>query len=250
MTQSPSSRQLMTTSQALTARLTGSISLSAQVRHLEFEMVGTPRFNFVAGQWLSFTQPKPDGEQVSRAYYIASPPGGDNRFGLCLNRVQDGFMSNFLCDMKEGDEIAYQGPSGDFSLRSPLRDTLFIATSTGIAPFRSMLHWLLAEKSRQEGKQFWLLYGNRYESDIYYHGEFLDLAAKHSNFHYRPTLSRSGPDWHGLRGYVQEHIAELAQGRTDMHAYISGLAKMIKANCDLLQGLGWDRKSIFFEKYD
>ena len=213
-------------------------------------MKGLDHFSFVAGQWLSFKHRKPDGEDITRAYSIASPPASDNRFALCLNRVLDGFMSNSLCDMKEGDEIPCQGPSGDFILHPPLRDTIFIATSTGIAPFRSMLHWVLAEKSRHQDKHFWLLFGSRYESDIYYHGEFLDLAAKHQNFHYLPTLSRGGLDWQGLRGYVQEHIASIAQGRADMHAYISGLDKMIKSNCDLLQELGWDRKSISFEKYD
>ena len=35
-----------------------------------------------------------------------------------------------------------------------------------------------------------------------------------------------------------------------MIAYICGLDKMIKANRDLLKGLGWDRKAIRYEKYD
>jgi NAD(P)H-flavin reductase len=65
-----------------------------------------------------------------------------------------------------------------------------------------------------------------------------------------PTLSRGGPDWKGLRGYVQEHVPAIAQARTDMHAYICGLEKMVKANRDLLKSLGWDRKSILYEKYD
>ena len=120
-----------------------------------------PRFGFVAGQWLSFKTNKPDGEEITRAYSIASAPGDNNRFALCLNRVQDGFMSNFLCDMKEGEEISCQGPFGDFILRPPLRDTIFIATGTGIAPFRSMLHWLLADPDRHQDKQLWLLFGNR-----------------------------------------------------------------------------------------
>jgi ferredoxin-NADP reductase len=240
----------MTLSQAFTARLNGSISLSAQVRHLEFEIRGLSDFSFVAGQWLSFRHRQPDGEEMTRDYSIASPPVGDNRFALCLNRVQDGFMSNFLCDMREGDEISCLGPSGDFILHPPLQDTIFIATSTGIAPFRSMLQWVLAEKSRHQNKDLSLVFGSRYESDLYYHGEFLDLAAKHPNFHYLPTLSRGGPDWKGLRGYVQEHIAGIAEGRTDMCAYICGLDKMIKTNCDLLQELGWDSSSILFEKYD
>ncbi len=240
----------MTPFQTFTVRLARSVPLSKLTKHLELEMKGVPRFGFVAGQWLSFKHTKSDGEELTRAYSIASPPGEDNRFALCLNRVQDGFMSNFLCDMNEGDELSCQGPFGDFILRPPLRDTVFIATGTGVAPFRAMLHWLLADETRHQGKQLWLVFGSRDESDIYYHDEFLRLAAKHPNFHYLPTLSRGGEEWKGLRGYVQEHVPEIVRGRSDMHAYICGLDKMIKANRDLLKGLGWDRKSILYEKYD
>ena len=69
------------------------------------------------------------------------------------------------------------------------------------------------------------------------------------NLHYMPTLSRGDANWRGLRGYVQEHVAEIVNGRTDMHAYIC-LDKMVSANRDLLKSLGWDRKSILHEKYD
>lgn len=213
-------------------------------------MPGMRRFGFVAGQWLSFKQVRPDGEELTRAYSIASPPGEDSRFVLCLNRVQDGFMSNFLCDMKEGDEIRCQGPFGDFILRPPVRDTIFVTTGTGIAPFRSMLHWLLADESRHLGKQLWLLFGSRSEKDIYYHYEFQRLAGQHSNFHYLPTLSRGAANWQGLRGYVQEHVAGIVQNRPDMHAYICGLDKMVRANRELLTSIGWDRTSIRYEKYD
>jgi ferredoxin-NADP reductase len=249
--------------QNFTARLVRSVALSDFTKHLEFEMKGVPRFGFVAGQWLSFKTNKPDGEEIIRAYSIASPPGDNNKFALCLNRVQDGFMSNFLCDMKEGDEIGCQGPFGDFILRPPMRDTIFIATGTGIAPFRSMLRWLLSstpqsatdERERPsstdaQGHQLWLIFGSRTERDIYYHNEFLDLAKDYANFHYLPTLSRGGPDWQGLRGYVQEHVPTIAQDRTEVHAYICGLDKMVKANRDLMKSMGWDRKAILYEKYD
>jgi ferredoxin-NADP reductase len=249
--------------QTFTAHLSRSTSLSEFTKHLEFEMKSVPHFGFVAGQWLSFKTNEPNGEEITRAYSIASPPSDDNRFALCLNRVQDGFMSNFLCDMKAGDEIACQGPFGDFILRPPMRDTIFIATGTGIAPFRSMLHWLFASESdgrgrpsstdlhpRHQDKQLWLVFGNRTEKDIYYHDEFLRLATEHANFHYLPTLSRGDADWKGLRGYVQEHVPSIVQGRTDMHAYVCGLDKMVKANRELLKSLGWDRKSILYEKYD
>jgi ferredoxin-NADP reductase len=232
------------------ARLVESKALTDFTKHLEFELPGQQHFGFVPGQWLSAKEHKPDGEEITRAYSIASPPNGSNRFAFCLNRVVDGFMSNFLCDLEPGAEVPFQGPFGNFILRPPMRDTLFIATGTGIAPFRSMLHWVLGEESRHQRRQLWLLFGSRTENDIYYHDEFLKLAAEHRNFLYLPTLSRGNAQWHGLRGYVQEHVPGIVGHRQDVHAYICGLDRMVNANRSLLKGLGWDRKSIIVEKYD
>src|SRR3989442_5314656 len=99
--------------QTYAARLVRSSTLSELTKHLEFEIEGLPRFGFVSGQWLSLKHIKADGEEITRAYSIASPPLYDSHFALCLNRVQDGFMSNFLCDMKENDEISCQSPFDD-----------------------------------------------------------------------------------------------------------------------------------------
>ena len=118
-------------------------------------------------------------------------------------------MSNFLCDMKEGEEISCQGPFGDFILRPPLRDTIFIATGTGIAPFRSMLHWLLARSGRaiRTSNSGWCS-ATAPKATFITTKNSCDLAADHANFHYLPTLSRGAPEWQGLRGYVQEHVPE------------------------------------------
>ncbi len=238
-----------------TARLVRSLALSDYTKHLEFEVNDVSRFGFVAGQWLSVKHKKADGEEITRAYSIASPPEESSRFAFCLNRVEGGFMSNYLCDLGEGEEIQFQGPFGDFILRPSLlqenmRETLFIATGTGIAPFRGMIRWVLENETRHQGKTLTLIFGNRTIRDIYYHDEFLKLAEEHENFRYLPTLSRADDAWEGLRGYVQEHVPDIAAGRSDAHAYICGLDKMVKANRELLKSLGWDRKSILYEKYD
>ena len=232
------------------AQLLRSVPLSEFTKHIELEVKGVSHFGFVPGQWLSVKANTPDGEEMTRAYSIASPPSANGHLALCLNRVDDGFMSNYLCGLDAGAHITFQGPFGDFVLRPPLGDTAFIATGTGIAPFRSMLHWLLAERDRHQGRQFWLLFGARREQDIYYREEFERLAADHVNFHFLPTLSRSEGGWKRLRGYVQEHLAEIVGTRSGMHAYICGLDKMVKANRELLKRLGWDRTSIRYEKYD
>jgi ferredoxin-NADP reductase len=232
------------------ARVLRSVPLSEFTKHIELEVNGVTRFSFVPGQWLSVKARTSDGEEMIRAYSIASPPSENGHVAFCLNRVHDGFMSNYLCTLEPGAEIAFQGPFGNFILHPPLRDTLFIATGTGIAPLRSMLHWLLAEHDRHRGRQFWLLFGSRHERDIYYREEFEQLAASHANFHFLPTLSGGEEEWTGLRGYVQEHVPEIVGNHTDMHAYICGLAKMVKTNRELLRSLGWERTSIRYERYD
>lgn len=246
----------------LAARLICSTPISELTKHLEFKVQEVARFGFVPGQWLSVKATTPEGEEITRAYSIASAPL-DKEFAFCLNRVQDGFMSNYLCNLKEGAEISLQGPFGDFILRPPLRDTVFIATGTGIAPFRSMVQELfdqgledqiLASGAEapitQSGKQFWLLFGARFEQDIYYREEFERLAEEHSNFHFMPTLSRGGAEWRGLRGYVQEQVREVVGGRRDMHAYICGLDKMVSVNRELFKSLDWNQELIRYEKYD
>ncbi len=233
-----------------TAVLKRSVTLSEQTKHLEFVAAEIPHFDFVAGQFVSVTAQKPDGAEITRAYSIASPPRGDPTFDLCLNRVQDGFMSNHLCDLQEGAEIRWHGPYGSFTLREPMRDSLFIATGTGVAPIRGMLQWLFADPARHRAHEFWLFYGTRHQETIYYADEFTRLEQQNPNFHYIVTLSRGGGQWPGLTGYVQDHVRPIAEQRSDMYAYICGLNAMVAANRELLKSLGWDRKAIVYERYD
>ena len=242
---SPSQRSL------LTARLTRSVDLSPQTKHLEFAVEGVETFAFVPGQFVSIQQPKPDGKVHTRAYSLACAPRVVPSFDLCLNRVEQGFLSNWLCDLEKGATVQFHGPHGMFTLRQPQQDCILIATGTGIAPMRGMLQWVFERPERHQGREFWLVYGTRHEESIYYREEFLALAEVHANFHYRPTLSRGGSEWSGLRGYVQDHVREIVGGRTDLQAYICGLHQMVDANRKLLkEELGWERKQIVFERYD
>lgn len=259
-----------------TARLTGKQCLSgtAQTYHLEFVLDALGRFDFVPGQFISAVANDLSGREQTRAYSIASAVNG-NHFDLCLNRVDDGFFSNLLIDLPVGSAIEVYGPNGFFTLREPITDSILIATGTGVAPMRSFLQWLFPADGadRSDGKQIWLVYGTRYESELYYRSEFEAYAAQHANFHYMPTLSRAPEDWAGLRGYVQEHAGRIIEERAsrlglalpeplpdpvipppelrfDINAYVCGLNEMITAVRDRLKGHGWHRKQIVAERYD
>jgi len=268
----------------LTARLLHKecISEPAQCYHFEFVLEGLESFAFAPGQFISAVAQDAHGKQQIRAYSIASAPNG-NRFDLCANRVDEGFFSNYLADLPDlpiGDSIQVYGPNGFFVLKQPITDSILVATGTGVAPLRGFVQWLFppeagpsAGPDRSEGKQIWLVYGTRHESELYYHEEFEAIARRKPNFHYLPTLSRAGESWTGLRGYVQEHVSAILEDRAarlglthpqpapdpairpadlrfEIYAYVCGLNRMIASVRERLAGYGWHRKQIVFERYD
>jgi CDP-4-dehydro-6-deoxyglucose reductase len=183
---------------------------------------------------------------ITRAYSIASAPGTSNRFELCLNRVDDGAFSPHLFDLSAGDMVNMQPPLGTFTLRQPLRDSLLVATGTGIAPFRSMLKAVL----QADSPAFTLLFGVRYESHLLYRDEFEQMARECPQFRFWPTLTQPGSDWTGRTGRVQAHLAEAIGGRSDIDIYLCGLQPMVDDVRQILKGMGFDRKQIRYEKYD
>jgi ferredoxin-NADP reductase len=255
--------------QLYTARLQRKVCISepAQCFHLEFKVDELDRFDFVPGQFVSTVADDPHGKQQTRAYSIASAPRG-NCLDLCVNRVEGGFFSNLLCDLEPGDSIQFHGAHGLFLLRQPLTDTIMIATGTGIAPMLGFVQHLFPQDGpdRSEGREISLVYGTRYDTELYYRDYFEEVAAAHPNFHYVASLSRADESWTGQRGYVQEFVARIAADHAErhlpavpsaaetqgfnIHAYICGLNEMVSANRERLTGLGWQRKQIIFERYD
>jgi ferredoxin-NADP reductase len=232
------------------ARLVAARELAPGTKHFEWEVTAGGALNFRAGQFLSLQLAR-DGETLTRAYSIASAPGGDGRFDLCLNRVAGGYVSNYLCDLAPGAEIEFTGPHGFFFVEPPVTtDLVFIATGTGVAPIRGILHDLFRRRLDAD-REIWLLFGVRYPETILYREEFDRLAADHPNFRFVPTLSRAPGDWPGARGYVQEQLRQRLAGRRDFTAYLCGLKAMVDDVRRILKTeFGLDRRRIRYEKYD
>ena len=226
------------------ARLIESREIAPNTRHFEFEAPGW-QAAFVPGQFLSVTAAIGDDE-ITRAYSMASPPDG-NRFALCANLVEDGRLSPFLFLLKPGDEIDFKGPYGAFILRRPVSDSIFVATGTGIAPFRSIL---LSKLQEHPDCRFTLIFGVRHEEGLLYHDEFRALTEECPNFDYQPTLTRPPESWRGRTGRVQQHTLEALGARRDVDVYICGLREMVDDVRLKLKAIGLDRKRIIYEKYD
>ena len=256
--------------QVFTARLVSKqcISERTQCFHLVFAVDELDAFDFVPGQFVSTQAEDSNGKLQTRAYSIASAPRG-NQFDLCVNRVEGGFFSNHNCDLEVGETVNFHGPHGLFLLRKPLTDSIFIATGTGVAPMLGFTQYLFRENGDDlsEGRDFWMVYGTRWESELYYRDYFEAVAARHPNFHYVATLSRAPEEWKGNRGYVQEQVRRILEERAvrnhglpvatvsetpgfDIHAYVCGLNEMVSGNRDQLVAQGWHKKQVVFERYD
>jgi ferredoxin-NADP reductase len=229
--------------------------LTPRVRELVFERDGAP-LQFKSGQWVSIVLPQPDekGRPVRRSYSIASvPTPGSSRFELVVTKVDGGVGSTWLHELMVGSKVEVKGPQGMFLRPVDVGPSLFVATGTGVAPFRGMVHDALAAGRTEP---LWILFGVRTLNDAMYREEFEALAAKHSNVRLVLSLSRPTPEWKGLSGYVQTHALALwnelkARGPATPHAYVCGVKKMLLEVRDVLKTHGGaERQQLHLESYD
>lgn len=226
------------------AKLVQWTELAPEVRHFEFSVTDAVEFQFVPGQFVSVIKTL-GGKEITRAYSIASAPDGD-RFALCLNRIPEGALSPYLFALEPGDEIEIGPPLGYFTLRNPDRDALFIATGTGVAPFRSILRQHLP----LEQTDIKLLMGARYPHGLLYHDELKELSERYHRFRFLPTVTRPDETWAGRTGRVHAHLEEALGDRSSLDVYICGLKEMVDEVRATLKAKDFDRKQIIYEKYD
>ena len=205
-------------------RCTASSKAASFVRHIEIDVSRTALAgNFKSGQSFGVLPPGLDAKgkpHQLRLYSIASPTRGEDGQGMRLSttvkrtieelpethRLYLGVASNYLCDLRPGDEVKITGPNGKrFVLPTDpgLHDYVFVATGTGIAPFRGMILELL---ERAPASRVVLLMGSPYASDLIYHTELTVLAERHPGFTYLPAISRERQGDGSGPMYVQDHF--------------------------------------------
>lgn len=238
---------------AFDVRLASATMIAPSVRHLVLERTDGEVFDFAPGQWVNLLMATPAGE-IKRSYSIASAPRRTPTFELAVTRVEGGPGSSFLHAIRPGEEMRAVGPQGLFTREaSDPAPALFVATGTGIAPFRAMLQAAIDAGSEAPIE---VLFGVRFEEDILYRAEFEALAEAHPGVRFAVTLSRGAEGWKGLRGYVQSHVPGMLAALAERsgaapHVYVCGLDRMVSAVKELCRKeLGVDRKRVHVERYD
>lgn len=215
--------------------------LSSDVYHFVLDLNGF--IDFKAGQFvnLSFTD---NGKIFKKPYSIASAPKMRDKIELCIKKVENGNLTPLLFQKEVNFEVEIMGPLGLFTLdKSKKEKIVFIATGTGIAPFRSMIYDLV---SKNVTKELILIFGVKFSENILYKEEFENLEKINPNFKFVPIVSRS-EDWIGRRGHVQDNLDMIDILNSEV--YICGLPEMVEDVKNRLIELGMNKDDIYFEKY-
>jgi len=163
---------------------------------------------------------------------------------LLLSASEQGLGPNYLFTKKAGEKIPFGGPNGHFCLHDDgQRNILFVATGTGIAPFRSMLFSLFERPITKTVTLFW---GLRSEKDIYYQHELEAFARQHPNFFFVIALSRSQKTWGGAKGRVTQ-LVEKIPAVDNLSVYICGNKRMVLDVAEIVRQKG--DCPVYREKY-
>jgi NAD(P)H-flavin reductase len=143
---------------------------------------------------------------VGPLWYSIASAWKDGEPGVLLLAVGPGTGGDLLATVGPGAELDVTGPLGTFSLpEAP--GALLVGVGTGIAPLRAFVEDALRGPSSAPVA---LVVGARTREDLLWHDELAALSSARAQFHYVPVLSQPTPAWLGRRGYVQQHLAEIA----------------------------------------
>jgi benzoyl-CoA 2,3-epoxidase subunit A len=243
-------------------RLTGE-GASADIRHIVLDF-GSTAFPVLEGQTIGVIPPGVDASGQPhhvRLYSVASPREGErpryNNLALTVKRVTEdhegrpvaGVASNYLCDLKVGDQVKVVGPYGTSYLmpNHPRASLLMVCTGTGSAPMRAMTERRRRRMALNEGGELMLFFGARRRDELPYFGPLMKLPKDFIDINLAFSREADQP-----KTYVQDLIrtrgADVARMLQDenCHIYLCGLKGMetgvIAAFQDVCRqhGLDWE----------
>lgn len=239
------------------------IQLEAPAYQLDFSTFEIPKKHQEA--WQSIRNIKANSSQpVSRAYSISNRLQDTQAGRMVLNirlalpppsqaDAPPGIVSSWLFSLKPGDTVQATGPFGSFRAQETNKEMVFIGGGVGMAPLRAIIHEQLDVHHTKRKMTLW--YGARSRAELFYVDELDALAKKHRNFDWTVSLSDPAPGdkWQGSTGFVHTAVWEDYLSRhpapEDCEFYLCGPPLMMKAVSTMLDDLGVEPDSIFFDDF-
>jgi ferredoxin--NADP+ reductase len=185
-------------------------------------------FDFTAGQIIGLTI---NQAIAPRLYSICSAPDEDE-VSVLYNIKPDGELTPPLAKLKAGDNLWIKFPQGKFIYDS--KPAWWIATGTGIAPFRAM--------HRAKQNPLKLIQGSRTKEELFFRDEFELLP------NYVKCCSKDNGK--GIYdGRLTKYLQEFENLPKDINYYLCGSAEMVVDVRNLLIGKGVNYNHIITEIY-
>lgn len=225
--------------------------LTHDIKRVRIKLAEPKPISFRAGQYVQLECPAygDNPEPVYRAYSIASPPSMGDAIEMVVRLMPDGICTTWVFRiLKEGDEIYFNGPYGEFFLRDTGSDIVLIAGGSGLAPIRSILMEMAEQHNPRRAALYFGALGKR---DLYYVDQMHQLQQELPSFEFIPALSEPSTDdpWDGETGLITEVLDRCEEGLADKEAYLCGSPGMIDACVRVMQGKGLEEDRIYYDKF-
>jgi len=225
-----------------------------EIKSFRCDLGSNQTFPFRPGQFVIITaevwNPKRNRMgAANRAFSLSSSPTEKDFIEIAAKRYPDGRLTPWLHDtVKVGDILNIKGPEGNFVYtEDESNELVLIAGGIGIAPYRSMIRYILAKGL---SVKVTLLYSARTPVDFAFKSEF-DLEMKqHSNLRCVYTITR--PDltpWTGRIGRIDEALLRNYLGPVGTLYYLCGPDQMIKECAQTLTALNVSNSHIRSERW-
>ena len=180
----------------------------------EVELPGGRQLNHDPGQFVQLLVPGIGEAPIS----ICSSPT-DSNFHLTIRRVGD--VTTAIHNMKEGDKVGIRGSFGNGFPVEEMKgsDVLIIAGGIGLAPLRSVIRYILA--NRAEYGEFTILHGARTPSDRLFKDELLRWADS-SEINLLETVDHPDESWSGHSGVITTLFKGLTVDPSRTYALVCG----------------------------
>ncbi|GAB2812936.1 ferredoxin reductase [Lentzea nigeriaca] len=231
------------------AELADAADLTKSARTLVFDVPGWP--GHLPGQHIDVRLTAEDGYSVQRSYSVSSAPDGD-RVELAVQRVTDGEVSPYLCDvLSVGDKIELRGPVGGWFVwrATDQAPVTLVAGGSGIAPLMAMIRTRAAEGSRVP---FRLVYSVRTPEDVMFADELRQRAREDAGLDVRLVYTRQAPEG------SSEPPGRLGVATLNTHGwpaeftpncFVCGPTGFVETVSDILVALGHDPRRVRTERF-
>lgn len=232
------------------ARVAEIRSLTHDIKEVNLELIDPAHISHHPGQYVQLEAPDPDGGFIHRAYSISSPVYEDTKVQLVVRLVPDGIASTYVHNLKEGDEVIFTGPYGEFRIdENPEREIILVGGGCGMAPLKNIVY---TAETRWPNRPVKLFFGARTTKDIFYLDMFKKLMADHPNLQVHYALSDpldEDEQWDGETGFVHLSVDKYLEGNKDVQAFLCGPPPMIDAVTRILKDKGAREQDIFYDKF-